>query len=63
MNLTEWKEKMQEEVEGEVFVSCIMEEVPHHPGTRRFQVYNAEGTFDRLFDITLNENEEIISIG
>ncbi len=62
MNLTEWKEEMLCSVEGETFISCVMEEVPHHPGTARYQGYNTEGTFDKLFDITLDESGEIIKI-
>jgi antitoxin component of RelBE/YafQ-DinJ toxin-antitoxin module len=60
--LTEWKEEMMEEVVGTVEISCIMEEVPHHPGTKRFQIYNQEGTYDKLFDITLDADENIINI-
>lgn len=60
--LSEWKEKMMEEVEGTVFVFCIMYDVPHHPGTRRYQVYNEEGTFNQTFDITLDANNNITHI-
>lgn len=60
--LTEWKQEMMEDVEGTVFISCIMENVPYHPNTKRFQVYNEEGTFDQTFDITLDEQQNIISI-
>jgi hypothetical protein len=57
--LQEWEQEMMEEVEGTVFVSCIMENVPYHPDTKRFQVYNEEGTFDQTFDITLDADENI----
>lgn len=60
--LQEWEQEMMEEVEGTVFISCIMENVPYHPNTKRFQVYNEEGTFDQTFDITLDEQQNIISI-
>jgi len=60
--LTEWVQEMMEEVEGTVFVSCIMENVPFHPNTKRYQVYNEEGTFDQTFDITLDEEQNIINI-
>lgn len=60
--LTEWMEQMMEEVEGTVYVSCIMDNVPYHPDTKRFQVYNNEGTFDETFDITLDEDDYIIDI-
>lgn len=62
MTLTEWKEQILEEVEGEVFISCVMEEVPWHKNTKRFQVYNNENTYDKLFDITLDDDENIITI-
>lgn len=60
--LQEWEQEMMEEVEGTVFVSCIMENVLFHENTKRFQVYNEEGTFDQTFDITLDEQQNIISI-
>ena len=60
--LQEWEQEMMEEVEGTVFVSCIMENVPFHENTKRFQVYNEEGTFNQTFDITLDEEQNIISI-
>ena len=60
--LQEWVQEMMEEVEGTVFVSCIMENVPFHPNTKRYQVYNEEGTFDQTFDITLDEEQNIINI-
>jgi len=60
--LTEWEQEMMEDVEGTVFVSCIMENVPFHENTKRFQVYNEEGTFNQTFDITLDEEQNIISI-
>lgn len=62
ITLREWEEKMMEEVEGTVFVSCIMDEVPHHPGTKRYQVYNEEGTFNKLFDVTIGEDGLITNI-
>jgi len=61
MTIIDWTEKMMEEVEGEVFVSCVMSEVPHHADTKRYHVYNTEGTFDKLFDITF-DGEEIVNI-
>ena len=61
MTINEWKEEKMAEVEGTVFISCVIQEVPHRPGTSRYQVYNQEGTFDRLFDITI-KNGEIVSI-
>jgi hypothetical protein len=60
--LSEWKEEMMEEVEGTVFISCVMQSVPFHQGTKRFQVYNEEGTYDKLFDITLDADENITNI-
>ena len=60
--LTEWEQEMMEDVEGTVFISCIMENVPYHPNTKRFQVYNEEGTFNQTFDIALDEGQNIISI-
>jgi hypothetical protein len=62
MTLNEWKEKMMEEIEGTVIISCIMNSVPHHVNTSRYQVYNEEGTFNKLFDITTNDNDQIINI-
>lgn len=53
---------MLEIVEGIVTISCVMENVPHHDSTKRFQVYNKENTFSKIFDITLDENENIIEI-
>jgi ABC-type uncharacterized transport system permease subunit len=49
--LSDWKEEMMEEVEGTVIISCVMQNVPFHPGTKRFQVYNAEGTYDKLLTL------------
>jgi len=60
--LLEWQQEMMEEVEGNVFIGCIMNEVPHHPGTKRYQVYNDEGTFDEIYDITIDDNGYIINI-
>jgi hypothetical protein len=60
--LSDWKEEMMEEVEGTVVISCIMENVPYHPNTKRFQVYNEEGTFNQTFDITLDADENITNI-
>jgi len=60
--LTEWKEEMMEEVPGTVIISCVMQNVPFRQGTKRFQVYNEEGTFNQTFDITLDEEQNIISI-
>lgn len=62
MSINEWIEKMMEEVEGEVFVSCVMEEIPYHNSTKRYHVYNTEGTFDKLFDITIDEEDNITGI-
>jgi len=62
MTLTEWKEKMMEEVEGNVVISCVMKNVPYHENTSRYQVYNEEGTYNRTFDVTTNEDGIIINI-
>ncbi len=62
MTVEEWKEEKMAEVEGTVFISCVIQEVPHHPGTSRYQVYNEEGTYDRLYDIATDERGEIINI-
>lgn len=62
MTLTEWEQQMMEEVEGTVFVSCIMDGVPYHTNTKRYQVYNEEGTYDKVFDITLDSDGYIIDI-
>ena len=62
MILQEWQDQMMEEVSGTVHISCIMDSVPFHPNTKRFQVYNEEGTFNQTFDITLDEEQNIISI-
>jgi len=62
MTITEWKEKMMEEVEGTVIISCVMNNVPWHSNTSRYQVYNEEGTFNKLYDITMNSKDEIICI-
>lgn len=60
--LTEWMEMMEQEVEGTVFISCIMDSVPYHPNTKRYNVYNEEETFDETYDITLDEEDFIIDI-
>jgi len=62
MTLTEWKEKMMEEVEGTITISCVMQNVPYHENTSRFQVYNEEGTFDKLFDISTDNEGNITKI-
>lgn len=62
MTLNEWKENMMESVEGIVYISCIMNEVPYYPNTARYQVYNQEGTFDQLYDITTDSNGDITKI-
>ena len=62
MTISEWQEKMMEEVEGTVIVSCVMQNIPWHDNTSRYQVYNEEGTYDQLFDITSDENGEILKI-
>lgn len=62
ITLLEWQEEMMEEVEGNVFISCVMDEVPYHPGTKRYQVYNEEGTFDELFDVTIDDDGLITNI-
>ena len=62
MTLNEWQEKMMEETEGTVTISCVMQDVPHHENTSRYQIYNEEGTFDKLFDITVNDDGEITNI-
>lgn len=62
ITLQEWEESMMEEVEGTVFISCIMDAVPHHPGTKRYQVYNEEGTFNKLFDVTIDDDGLITNI-
>lgn len=60
MKLKEWKDKMMEEVEGTVFISCVMQEVPWHDNTTRYQVYNDEGTYDKLFNIAIDDDGETI---
>ena len=60
--LLEWKEQMMEQVEGTVFISCIMDKIPFQENTKRFQVYNEEGTFNQTFDITLDVEGFIINI-
>ena len=60
--LSDWKEEMMEEVEGTVIISCVMQNVPFHQGTKRFQVYSEEGTFNQTFDITLDADENITNI-
>jgi hypothetical protein len=62
MTLTDWKVKMLEEAEGTVTISRVMDSVPHHENTSRYQVYNEEGSFDKLYDITTGDGGEIISI-
>ena len=62
MTLTEWKEKMMEEVEGTVFISCIMEEVPHKGNAKRYEVYNEQGTFSQLYDITLDNDNNVLNV-
>ena len=58
----EWQQKMMEEVEGTVFISCIGNSIPYHPGTKRFQVYNEEDTYIEVFDITFDADGYIINI-
>lgn len=60
--LLEWQEEMEQVVEGTVFISCIMDEVPYHPNTKRYNVYNKEETYNEVFDITLDSDEYIIDI-
>lgn len=60
--IQDWKQEMMEEVEGNVFIGCIMNEVPHHQGTKRYQVYNDKGTFDETYDITTDDDGYIIDI-
>lgn len=62
MTIREWMENMIEEVEGQVRISCVMEQVPWHDNTSRYQVYNEEGTYNELFDITIDNNGKIISV-
>lgn len=62
ITLLEWQEEMMQGIEGTVFISCIMDEVPHHPGTKRYQVYNEEGTFNELFDVTIDDDGLITNI-
>ena len=62
ITIKEWEHLMVENIEGTVFISCIMDEVPHHPGTKRFQVYNEEGSYDEIYDITTDDNGYIIDI-
>ena len=61
-SLNAWMEEMEEKVEGKVFISCVMDKVPGHDNTKRYQVYNEEGTYNKTFDITLDEDKNIISI-
>mgnify|MGYP006894384463 CR=1 FL=1 len=60
--LLEWQEQMMEQVEGTVFLSCIMDSVPYHANTKRYQVYNEEGTYDETFDITTDDDGYIINV-
>lgn len=62
MTINEWKEEMMESVEGTVCISCVMPEVPFHQNTSRYQVYNSEGTYDKLFDITLDAEGNVTNI-
>ena len=60
--IQDWQEEMMENTEGTVIIACIMDTVPHNPGTKRYQVFNIEGTFDELFDVTLDDDGYIINI-
>lgn len=62
ITLEVWEENMMEEVEGTVHISCVMQEVPHHSRTSRYQVYNEEGTFDKTYDITIDNKGYITNI-
>jgi hypothetical protein len=62
MKINEWKEKVIEDIEGEVIIACVIQDIPFHNNTSRFQVYNKEGTYSKLFDITIDEYGDIIEI-
>lgn len=62
ITIQEWEHIMNEQVEGTVFISCIMDSVPHHPGTKRYQIYNEEGSYDEIYDITIDDDGYIINI-
>ena len=60
--IQDWKEDMMLEVLGTVFVSCVMDSVPFHPNTKRYHVYNEEGSYNEIYDITIDDDGYIIEI-
>jgi hypothetical protein len=60
--IQDWKEEMFCEVLGTVFIGCVMDSVPFHPNTKRYHVYNAEGSYNEIYDITIDDDGYIVEI-
>lgn len=61
VNLSTWSDMMKDSVEGNVRITRVMQSVPLHEDTVRYQVYNEERTYDEVFDLKMN-GDQIISI-
>lgn len=59
--IQDWKEQMFCEVLGKVFICCVMD-WPFHPNIKRYHVYNIEGSFNEIYDITTDDDGYIINI-
>ena len=59
--IQDWKEEKFCEVLGKVFIGCVME-WPFHPNTKRYHVYNIEGSYNEIYDITTDDDGYIINI-
>lgn len=61
MTIEQWKDEQMEQVKGIVFISCLEFCVPISSGPSQYQVFNDQG-HDQLFNITVDEEGEIIEV-
>lgn len=62
-NIYEWiEEQMERESMSEIHVELIIKNLPFHENVSRYQVYNENDTINELFDLTFNDNGEIIKV-
>ena len=62
MNIQEWKESMMETNEGTVEIACVMQNVPHNANTSRYNVYDKECTYSKIYDVTTDADGNVISV-
>ncbi len=62
-NIYEWiEEQMETECESPIHVECVMTSIPYHENESRYQVYSEDDAINKLFDLTFNDDRQIIKV-